>query len=231
MSAPAPTSPVSQTPPRTGPPAAPPAPVASSRPMPRLLKATYLADEEFLLEETRATRLYYFPGPILWILITGVLALFSAAYYYGWFHLGAWTTFEHDIFGGAAHSVGPRWFLIAWGFLFLIGFLWLAVRGLRWVRTVYAVTSNRVIVQTGILGKDFHEIPVTQVRGVDVHQSFGQRILGYGTVRVSSEAGARLGNEDWKGIPKPFRFQKMIEDAGQGVARNAGHGANAWVGR
>jgi uncharacterized membrane protein YdbT with pleckstrin-like domain len=100
-----------------------------------------------------------------------------------------------------------------------------------WVRTVYAVTSNRVIVQKGILGKDFHEIPVSQVRGVDVHQSFGQRILGYGTVRVSSEGGSAIGSEDWRGIPKPFRFQKMIEDAGQGVARNFGHGATPWIGR
>jgi uncharacterized membrane protein YdbT with pleckstrin-like domain len=70
-----------------------------------------------------------------------------------------------------------------------------------------------VIVQRGILGKDFDEIPVNQVRGVDVHQTLGQRVLGYGTVRVSSEGGSRLGNEDWKGIPKPFRFQKLIENA------------------
>jgi membrane protein YdbS with pleckstrin-like domain len=199
--------------------------------MPKLLKATFLADEEFLLEETRATKLYYFPGPILWILIMGVLALFTAAYVYGWsgLQLGAWNSILSHL--GSASSTALHWTLVVLVFLILFGFLWLAVRGLRWVRTVYAVTSNRVIIQKGILGKDFHDIPVTQVRGVDVHQSIGQRILGYGTVRVSSEGGSRLGNEDWKGIPKPFRFQKMIEDATQGVARNAGHGSTPWVGR
>jgi hypothetical protein len=46
-----------------------------------------------------------------------------------------------------------------------------------------------------------------------VRQTVGQRLLGYGTVRVSSEGGRNLGNEDWKGIPKPFRFQKLIENA------------------
>jgi membrane protein YdbS with pleckstrin-like domain len=200
--------------------------------MPKLLKATYLADEEFLLEETRATKLYYFPGPILWILVMGLLTLFTAAYYYGWsFQVGPWSTFLHDLFSGAANGTGPRYALAFFLLMVLLGLFWLAIRGLRWVRTVYAVTSNRVIVQTGILSKDFHEIPVTQVRGVDVHQSVGQRILGYGTVRVSSEGGSRLGNEDWRGIPKPFRFQKMIEDASQGVSRNVGHGATAWVGR
>jgi hypothetical protein len=197
--------------------------------MPRLLKATYLADEEFLLEETRATRLYFFPGPILWILIFGLLSFFSAAYNYGWGGLGVLNSvFSHF---GAANSTVPHDLMLLCVFLTLFGLLWLAYRGLMWVRTVYAVTSNRVIVQKGILGKDFHEIPVSQVRGVDVHQSFGQRILGYGTVRVSSEGGSAIGSEDWRGIPKPFRFQKMIEDAGQGVARNFGHGATPWIGR
>jgi uncharacterized membrane protein YdbT with pleckstrin-like domain len=200
--------------------------------MPKLLKATYLADEEFLLEETRATKLYYFPGPILWIFVMGLLTLFSAAYYYGWtFQVTQWGNFLHDIFGGASNNTPYKWVVVFFLFLVLVGLIWLMVRTLRWIRTVYAVTSNRVIIQKGILGKDFHEIPVTQVRGVDVHQSFGQRILGYGTVHVSSEGGSQLGNEDWKGIPKPFRFQKMIEDASQGVARNQGHGSNAWVGR
>jgi hypothetical protein len=225
------TTPVPATPPRTGPPPVPAPPVSAARPMPRLLKATYLADEEFLLEETRATKLYYFPGPVLWLLIMGLLSIFTAAYYYGWGGIGGWNSFLHDIFGGAANGTGVKWTLLFFVFLFLIGLLWLGIRGLMWIRTVYAVTSNRVIVQKGILGKDFHEIPVQQVRGVDVHQSFLQRILGYGTVHVSSEGGSSLGNEDWKGIPKPFRFQKMIEDAAQGVARNVGHGANAWVGR
>jgi membrane protein YdbS with pleckstrin-like domain len=189
--------------------------------MPKLLKATYLADQEYLLEETRATKLFYFPGPILFVLIFAVLTIATAAYYYGSsVQLGAWSS----VLNKAASANGnlPYWLLILFAFLVLIGLLWLIVRAVRWIRTVYAVTSHRVIVQTGILGKDFHEIPVTQVRGVDVHQSFGQRILGYGTVRVSSEGGTSVGNEDWKGIPKPFRFQKMIEDASQGVMQSAG---------
>jgi membrane protein YdbS with pleckstrin-like domain len=194
--------------------------------MPKLLKATYLADQEYLLEETRATKLFYFPGPILFILIFGGLAVATAAWYYGWsVQLGVWSSALSKATSGNANvQLG---ILILFAFLVLIGLLWLLVRAVRWIRTVYAVTSHRVIVQTGILGKDFHEIPVTQVRGVDVHQSFLQRLLGYGTVRVSSEGGTQVGNEDWKGIPKPFRFQKMIEDASQGVMQSAGQGG--WV--
>jgi membrane protein YdbS with pleckstrin-like domain len=187
-----------------------------SGPLPRLLKATYLANGEYLLEETRATKLFYFPGPIVWTLITGLLTLFSAAAYYGWgiqisaythalTTLASWTHLSASTF-----ELGTTLFFL---FLVVLGLLRLAVRYLRWRRTVYAVTSRRVIIQRGILSRDFDEIPVTQVRGVDVHQTLTQRMLGYGTVRVSSEGGARIGNEDWKGIPQPFKFQKLIESA------------------
>ncbi|MGI0071611.1 MAG: PH domain-containing protein [Thermoplasmata archaeon] len=196
--------------------------------MPRLLKATYLADQESLLEETRATKLFYFPGPIVFTVIVGFIALITAANVEGWtgLQVGEWNTVLTHLHQ-SVNSNFPTWILYLFLFLVLVGLLWILVRGLRWIRTVYAVTSHRVIVQTGILGKDFHEIPVTQVRGVDVHQSLFQRMLGYGSVRVSSEGNTGVGNEDWKGIPRPFRFQKMIEDASQGVMQNVG--AGAWV--
>ena len=180
--------------------------------MPKHLKATYLADQEFLLEETRATGLYYFPGVVVWLLIFGLGSILTGVFVYnGPFQIPAYSSLLvklNDYVGSAA-----TYLLYALLFLVFVGLLWLLVRYLRWISTVYAVTSRRVIIQKGILGRDFDEIPVLQVRGVDVHQTAGQRLLGYGTVRVSSEGGSRLGNEDWKGIPRPFRFQKLIEDA------------------
>ncbi len=189
--------------------------------MPHLLKATYLADGEYLLEETRATKLFYFPGPILFTFIMGLLVVifhYDVAGVDGMLHLAT------TVGGHAARF----WVVALFGLLFVLGLLWILVRWLRWIRTVYAVTTRRVIVQKGILGKDFDEIPVVQIRGVDVHQSFGQRILGYGTVRVSSEGGARIGNEDWKGIPKPFRFQKVIENATIGATSPAAATPPPW---
>ncbi|HTW56321.1 MAG TPA: PH domain-containing protein [Thermoplasmata archaeon] len=188
--------------------------MASTAPrrMPKHLKATYLADQEYLLEETRATGLFYFPGPLAWLVIFGILTYETEASRLNW--LGAIAGYH-----ALLHKLGndSRFVVYLFAILFVLGLLWLFVRYLRWIRTVYAVTSRRVIVQRGILGRDFDEIPVNQVRGVDVHQSVGQRILGYGTVRVSSEGNTRLGNEDWLGIPKPFRFQKLIESASQGT--------------
>jgi uncharacterized membrane protein YdbT with pleckstrin-like domain len=196
--------------------------------MPKLLKATYLADQESLLQETRATKLFYFPGPVLWTVIFGLLALFAAPKISSAVPtlasgITTWLTLSNYVSSSVQTYLAYFWLL-----LFIIGLLWLLIRYFRWIRTVYAVTNRRVIVQRGILSKDFDEIPVSQVRGVDVHQSFGQRILGYGTVRVSSEGGSSLGNEDWKGIPKPFRFQKLIENAT--AAQQTTSGPVQWTG-
>ena len=163
-----------------------------------MLKADYLANQEVLLEETRATPLFYFPGPIAFLVIIGILAIIFGVSVGG-----------RSIGSVSLGTVGFYLFLL----LFVIGLIWLAARYLRWISTVFAVTNRRVIVQRGILSRNLDEIPVQQVRGVDVHQSVWQRLLGYGSIRVSSEGGRSLGNEDWEGIPQPFRFQKIIENA------------------
>jgi len=188
-------------------------------PLPRLLKATYLADGESLLKETRSTGLYFFPGPIVALLI--VLGLDYAAAGVrtsavpGLPGLTSWLGMFPTIQG-----YGPGTYLLAFFLvLTMIVLLLLLVRYLRWVSTVYAVTTSRVIIQRGIFSRDFDEIPVDQVRGVDVHQTFLQRVLGYGSVQVSSEGGRSLGNEAWTGIPKPFQFQRTIESATQNLAR------------
>jgi uncharacterized membrane protein YdbT with pleckstrin-like domain len=193
-------------------------PWASKR-APRLLKATYLADQEYLLEETRASKLLYFPGPVLWSAIFLVLAYLSFAVRQGWASVGAYSGALGRLAGWVHLSRGTLALYLGafFSLLLLVGLLWIAVRYVRWIRTVYAVTSRRVIVQRGILGRNFDEIPVTQVRGVDVHQTVGERILGYGTIRVSSEGGTRVGNEDWVGIPKPFKFQKWVENATEAI--------------
>jgi len=198
-------------------------PWASKR-MPKLLKATYLADQEFLLEETRASKFLYFPGPVLWSVVFGALAYLTLA---GTFHLPKLAVYSDDLrrFAGYLHVSSGRLdeaLGAVFALLLLIGIVRIAVRYVRWIRTVYAVTNRRVIVQRGILGRNFDEIPVTQVRGVDVRQTLGQRLLGYGTIRVSSEAGARIGNEDWVGIPKPFRFQKWVENATESIETPSG---------
>ncbi|MCI4349387.1 MAG: PH domain-containing protein [Thermoplasmata archaeon] len=187
--------------------------------LPKLLKATYLADAEGLLRETRSTALYYFPGPVLAILVTLFLDYSAAAYRSASLPTvpGLQSIYDHL---PAISGTGPGSYLLSF-FLILtmLSVLLLLIRYLQWISTVYAVTSTRVIIQKGIFSRDFDEIPVTQVRGVDVHQTFVQRVLRYGTIQVSSEGGHSLGNESWHGIPKPFDFQRVIESASQSLLR------------
>jgi membrane protein YdbS with pleckstrin-like domain len=186
--------------------------------MPKLLKATYLADGETLLEETRATKLYYFPLPILLLILFGIFDLEATYVTWGW---GLSLPGLKEAFQGIVNAVPGSGLLIVLLFLTLIILLWLVVQYLRWISSVYAVTTSRVILQTGIFSRGFDEIPVHQVRGVDVHQSILQRLFRYGTVRVSAEGGSSrsIGNEDWHGIPDPFKFQRVIESATQNLAR------------
>ncbi|MCI4358664.1 MAG: PH domain-containing protein [Thermoplasmata archaeon] len=184
---------------------------------PRYLRASYLAPQEAMLKETRATKLYYFPGPV-----AALILLFGLDYTAETVRDGTLPPVPGltarlaslPTLGG--YSPGT-YLLVLFLLLTIFALLWLMVRYLRWITTVYAVTTSRVIIQRGILSRDFDEIPVGQVRGVDVHQTVFQRILGYGTVRVSSEGGRSIGNEDWRGIPKPFQFQRLVEGATQNL--------------
>lgn len=191
---------------------------STGRNPPRLLRATYLADQESLLRETRATGLFYFPGPIVALIIFGILD-YLAAGVDGWVPAVGGITAALQKLPSLGSLDAGRWLFTFFIILTLVVVLWLLIRYLYWTSTVYAVTNTRVIVQRGILGRNFDEIPVQQVRGVDVHQSVGQRMLGYGTVKVSSEGGTQLGNENWHGIPKPFEFQRLIENATQVLNR------------
>jgi membrane protein YdbS with pleckstrin-like domain len=168
----------------------------------------YLAGGEVLYVETRATKLYYFPGPIIVLLIMLVLdySAFAARHHWPYFP---------GLSAELAKLPGTDLAYVEYlfGFITLLVLIWLAVRYVQWIRVVYAVSNHRVLVKHGIASRDIDDIPMNQVRGVDVHQTVGQRILGYGTVRVSAESGTArsIGNEDWKGIPKPFQVQRTIE--------------------
>ncbi|HEV2520503.1 MAG TPA: PH domain-containing protein [Thermoplasmata archaeon] len=184
---------------------------------PRYLRASNLAPQEVLLRETRATKLYYFPGPVILLFVLFALDYCAESVRDSSLPPVAFVTSHLANLPTIAGYAPGTYLLVFFLLLTILALLWLMVRYLSWITTAYAVTASRVIVQRGIFSRDFDEIPIGQVRGVDVHQTFLQRILGYGTVRVSSEGGSSIGNEDWKGIPKPFQFQRLVESATQGL--------------
>jgi Bacterial PH domain len=207
-------APTVQTPSVYSPPVLP-GPSGPAIPAPRLLHASVLSPKETLLRETRATKWHYLPGPILACLLFSILGYSAvSAANSAWPAVPYLTPAIQGLGSGAS-----QYFEYFFGLLLLFSLIWLLIRYARWVRTVYAVTTGRVIIQRGIFSRDFDEIPISQVRAVEIHQPLLDRILGYGTVRVTSEGGNRIANEAWVGIPNPFEIQRLINSASPGQPR------------
>jgi putative membrane protein len=64
----------------------------------------------------------------------------------------------------------------------------------EWLRTWYGVHDGRLVVERGLLRRSLTVVPVDRIRGVDVHASALQRLLGIVSVRV--DAAATGGRED-----------------------------------
>jgi len=190
---------------------------------PKHLNASYLAEGEGLLRETLGTPWFYLPGPVLALFVALVLDYSALTLRFSGFPAVpglTWAFGRLPTFGAYAPA---NYLSLLFTALTILAVLWLGVRYLRWVSTVYAVTTSRVLIQRGILSRDFDQIPISQVRGIDVHQTIFDRLFRYGTIVVSSEGGnrlTRLGNEAWNGIPNPFDLQRVIETATQTLARS-----------
>ncbi|WP_019909380.1 PH domain-containing protein [Paenibacillus sp. HW567] len=53
--------------------------------------------------------------------------------------------------------------------------------------TTYTITSQRIMVKTGLIGKDIEEIELLRVNDFSVAQSIPDRILGIGTLTIFSD--------------------------------------------
>ncbi len=60
-------------------------------------------------------------------------------------------------------------------------YFWIKTRG-----TSYRVTSQRVIVETGVFGKRVDQLDLYRIVDFVVERSFGQRIMGTGTITIDS---------------------------------------------
>jgi len=90
------------------------------------------------------------------------------------------------------------------GLLILLGW-WIAVLG-----TTLTVTDERITLRRGLLSKHTSEVFHSDVRNVQIDQTFGQRIFGVGTIGVSSsgQSGVEI---QVAGIPDPQRIKDLID--------------------
>jgi uncharacterized membrane protein YdbT with pleckstrin-like domain len=89
--------------------------------------------------------------------------------------------------------------------IFIVIYEWLRLRGIE-----MAVTTQRVVYKTGIVGRETEEIRLSALETVDLQQSTWGRLLGFGNVRVTGRGESSLL---FVRVVDPVNVKRAIETA------------------
>jgi uncharacterized membrane protein YdbT with pleckstrin-like domain len=99
-----------------------------------------------------------------------------------------------------------RWIVIGVAIVVLI---WLTVLPyLRWLTTRYVLTTDRLVIRTGILARHGRDVPLNRVNDVSFSESVFERMLRSGTLVVES-AGER-GQISLTNVPRVEHVQREL---------------------
>ena len=108
-----------------------------------------------------------------------------------------------------------------WNFFWHYFFFFLIIPPLMamWKRSalILRVYPNRVSVEKGRLSRDIIEIFCTDVRSIEVRQSFSQRVVGIGDVIIGNSA--TTSEEVAYGLPHPNAIKDLILSLKHGTGR------------
>ncbi len=79
----------------------------------------------------------------------------------------------------------------------------------KWT-TVIAVTTVRVILKTGLIARNSHEVSLDKIEEILVHQSFIGRILGFGLLTIRGTGVAVI---EFPILARPMEVRREIETA------------------
>ncbi|MDP9299832.1 MAG: PH domain-containing protein [Actinomycetota bacterium] len=101
-----------------------------------------------------------------------------------------------------------------WWVLFLvIVVLYPVPKVIAWLTSNFAVTSDRVIHRQGFIAKRSMEIPLEAINDVRFEQGILDRIVGAGTLVISS--ASEFGRNSFDDIRDPEGVQKVIYEQGE----------------
>ena len=114
-----------------------------------------------------------------------------------------------------AQQLGDDWFKTGVSRVLLgailLGLINLGSAVMRWSRTYFVVTSQRVIFREGVLARRGVEIPLERVNNVNFAQSVMERMLGAGDLLI--ESASEVGQQLFGDIRNPEQVQNMIHEA------------------
>ena len=94
--------------------------------------------------------------------------------------------------------------------LAVLAVLNLALQTLKWYRTHFVLTSQRIIFQSGVIARKRVEISLHKINVVNFHQSVFERLINAGDIVI--ETGAEEGVETIIGVRDPQNVQAYIHE-------------------
>ncbi len=119
-----------------------------------------------------------------------------------------WAMVLGALAGAAFAALDPPYTWYALGAAVLIWLLLSTRRLFAWWFTNYVLTTERIIVRSGMIARTGTEIPLENINNVLFSQKVIERLLGYGDVMV--ESAGREGQSRLMDIPDPEAFQSEI---------------------
>jgi uncharacterized membrane protein YdbT with pleckstrin-like domain len=104
-----------------------------------------------------------------------------------------------------AHGAASLVIWLAW----LVLFLWLAWKTANWAVDYFVVTTERLLLTTGVLTRRINMMPLTKVTDMSFRRTFPGRLLGYGEFIVES-AGQDQALRNVEYIPYPEQLYLLI---------------------
>jgi uncharacterized membrane protein YdbT with pleckstrin-like domain len=117
------------------------------------------------------------------------------------------------------------WVLLVVGALVLVALARVVARYAVWTTSEFVVTTDRLVLRSGVVSKRGIEIPLERVNTVFFSQRLRERLLRYGDLVVES-AGER-GRQVISDVPHPERVQSVIHGAMEDEEDARGGGRHA----
>lgn len=83
--------------------------------------------------------------------------------------------------------------------------------GLPWSFTIYKVTDEKLLIETGFFSKKEEEVRLYRIMDLTLNRSFGQRIFGLGTIHCCT-ADKSTPEFDIKKIKKSKKVKDLLSD-------------------
>jgi len=180
---------------------------------PKLIKKKMLSKDERVVFQSRPSWWWCMKAPTLFLLV-----VLAANILLAWKLVPSAPELPYlsSAIGGSMGGVTQAAFA-AIAIIALIVALWFFyMRWLRLRKTAYIATDERIITQTGIMGKEYEDIPVTHIENIRMSQTLGEWFLGYGTLKFSSEGFEEREGKGvhmvWEAVPKPAAVRTILQD-------------------